>query len=443
MRDLIAGDGAEPDWWDVALLERFWFDRDTQFSPVELLSGGERRRIQLVLALAARPNVLLLDEPTNDLDLDTLRALEDFLDDWPGAVVIVSHDRTFLDRTVDDVLVIDDGRARRWPGGYEGWLEQRRPPTRAAAPTKPASHVRRPRPGRDGRPAPCDTRSRRSSGVSRRWRTIDGPCTRAGYLGWRSHGAGPDRRSPGGVREGAGRGRGPLARARRGAGGRVTGSARYPGRDDRNRAVRSCRRHRRGASGHRGRAGDGARHQVEGGRRRGARTPCGDHGIGRSRLHVDLSLEPVAEADPTDHVRVDDGLTVIVPADSVTTLTGATLDLPSVPGQGGLVIRNPNRPNPLGDLGQLELTGDAADKVRILLAERINPALAAHGGFAELVGVEDDKAFVTMGGGCQGCSMSAATLREGITKAILEAIPEITEVVDTTDHDEGENPYYR
>ncbi|GJM38401.1 MAG: Fe/S biogenesis protein NfuA [Acidimicrobiales bacterium] len=156
----------------------------------------------------------------------------------------------------------------------------------------------------------------------------------------------------------------------------------------------------------------------------------------------DLSLESIAEAAEGDHIREHEGLTVIVPADSISALTGATLDLPSVAGQGGLVIRNPNRPNPLGDLGQLELVGDAAEKVTILLAERINPALASHGGFAELVGVEGDKAFVTMGGGCQGCAMSAATLREGITKAILEAIPEITEVVDTTDHDQGENPYY-
>ena len=156
----------------------------------------------------------------------------------------------------------------------------------------------------------------------------------------------------------------------------------------------------------------------------------------------DLSLEPVAEAADDDHVHVSEGLAVIIPANSVDSMRGATLDLPSVAGQGGLVIRNPNRPNPLGDMGQLELTGDAADKVRTLLAERINPALAAHGGYAELVGVEDDKAFVTMGGGCQGCAMSAATLREGITKAILEAIPEITEVVDTTDHEQGENPYY-
>ncbi|MDG2028007.1 MAG: NifU family protein [Acidimicrobiales bacterium] len=156
----------------------------------------------------------------------------------------------------------------------------------------------------------------------------------------------------------------------------------------------------------------------------------------------DLSLEPIAEAADDDNVHESNGLTIIVPAESVSALTGATLDLPSVAGQGGLVIRNPNRPNPLGDLGQLELTGDTAEKVQILLAERINPALASHGGFAELVGVEDDKVFVTMGGGCQGCAMSAATLREGITKAILEAIPEITEVVDTTDHEQGENPYY-
>jgi len=165
-------------------------------------------------------------------------------------------------------------------------------------------------------------------------------------------------------------------------------------------------------------------------------------GISGVDYTYDLSLEPVAEAADDDHVHMTDGLAVIIPANSVDSMRGATLDLPSVAGQGGLVIRNPNRPNPLGDMGQLELTGDAADKVRVLLAERINPALAAHGGFAELVGVEDDRAFVTMGGGCQGCAMSAATLREGITKAILEAIPEITEVVDTTDHDQGENPYY-
>ena len=128
VRQFIAGDGAQPDWWDLALLERFWFDSDTQRSPINMLSGGERRRLQLVVTLADKPNVLLLDEPTNDLDLDTLRALEDFLEHWPGALIVVSHDRALLNRTVDDVLVIDDRRARRWPGGYEAWLIDRQRP---------------------------------------------------------------------------------------------------------------------------------------------------------------------------------------------------------------------------------------------------------------------------------------------------------------------------
>ena len=139
VRQAIAGDRAQPDWWDAALLERFWFDSDAQRSPIGMLSGGERRRLQLVLTLAAKPNVLLLDEPTNDLDLDTLRALEDFLDDWPGAVIVVSHDRTFLDRTVEDVLVVHEASARRWPGGYEAWLVDRKAPTKGAGSATPSS----------------------------------------------------------------------------------------------------------------------------------------------------------------------------------------------------------------------------------------------------------------------------------------------------------------
>jgi ATP-binding cassette subfamily F protein uup len=80
----------------------------------------------LLLTLLERPNLLLLDEPTNDLDLDTLRALEDFLDDWPGAAVIVSHDRALLDRTCDDVIVFEPGRRpARYPGGAEAWVRDR------------------------------------------------------------------------------------------------------------------------------------------------------------------------------------------------------------------------------------------------------------------------------------------------------------------------------
>ena len=107
-------------------MRQFWFDGDTQYAPISTLSGGERRRLQLLLTLIEQPNVLLLDEPTNDLDLYTLRALEDYLDEWPGIVVVVSHDRIFLDRTVIDVLALDGvGGAAVVRGGVAGWLKQR------------------------------------------------------------------------------------------------------------------------------------------------------------------------------------------------------------------------------------------------------------------------------------------------------------------------------
>jgi ATP-binding cassette subfamily F protein uup len=126
VRELVAGPHREPDHRDRALLERFWFDTTSQYAKVRMLSGGERRRLQLVMVLATEPNVLILDEPTNDLDLDTLRSLESFLDDWPGALVVASHDRAFLDRVADHVLAIDPGGSvRRVPGGVAGWLAER------------------------------------------------------------------------------------------------------------------------------------------------------------------------------------------------------------------------------------------------------------------------------------------------------------------------------
>ena len=114
-REIVAGPDRAPDWTDARLLEAFWFDSDSQWAPVELLSGGERRRLQLLKVLASRPNVLLLDEPTNDLDLETLRALEDFLEDWPGAVVLVSHDRAFVDRVANRTLKIDMAQGPQKP----------------------------------------------------------------------------------------------------------------------------------------------------------------------------------------------------------------------------------------------------------------------------------------------------------------------------------------
>jgi len=154
----------------------------------------------------------------------------------------------------------------------------------------------------------------------------------------------------------------------------------------------------------------------------------------------DLTFDPIADADEADAQYRQGDLPVIAPAGSIEQLTGATLDVPAGGGPG-LVLRNPNRPDPLSGK-HLELTGTIAEQVDQLLKEQINPALASHGGFAELKGVEGDKVYVTMGGGCQGCAVSAMTLRDGIARSIKEAIPEVTDVIDTTDHDAGENPFY-
>ncbi len=135
---------------DVALMKRFWFTGNLPYTRVADLSGGERRRLQLLAVLARRPNVLLLDEPTNDLDLDTLRILEDVLDDWPGTLVVVSHDRAFLDRTIETVVAVEADGVRPVAGGLDAWMSRlsapavRPPPATAAAPER-----RRPAPGAD------------------------------------------------------------------------------------------------------------------------------------------------------------------------------------------------------------------------------------------------------------------------------------------------------
>ena len=139
VREAVAGPHRPPSVEEATLLERFWFDRDAQFAPIGTLSGGERRRLQLLLVLAERPNVLLLDEPTNDLDLDTLRVLEDFLEDWPGALVTVSHDRAFLERTVEDALLLDGGTVGRAPGGFAAWDRARRARTSTPPTPRPSS----------------------------------------------------------------------------------------------------------------------------------------------------------------------------------------------------------------------------------------------------------------------------------------------------------------
>ena len=129
------------------LLEQFLFPAEEQWSPICKLSGGEKRRLYLLSVLAAAPNVLLLDEPTNDLDLQTLAALEDYLDSFPGAVVAVSHDRYFLDRVARRVFAVErDGTVRGYPGGYTEYLEARRAEEAERAPRPAAPEKKADRP---------------------------------------------------------------------------------------------------------------------------------------------------------------------------------------------------------------------------------------------------------------------------------------------------------
>ena len=161
LQDLVAGPHRSPgSLGDIELMKRFAFTGELPFARVGTLSGGERRRLQLLLVLAGRPNVLFLDEPTNDLDLDTLRILEDFLEDWPGALVVVSHDRTFLERTTERLVAVEPGgTVRAVAGGVTGWVARvqhgdlrragsLRPPT---APTGPRAVATAPRPADRGR----------------------------------------------------------------------------------------------------------------------------------------------------------------------------------------------------------------------------------------------------------------------------------------------------
>jgi ATP-binding cassette subfamily F protein uup len=127
------------------MLERFGFTGDRLTARIGDLSGGERRRLQLLRLLLDEPNVLLLDDPTNDLDIETLTVVEDFLDSWPGTLVVVSHDRYFLERVTDVVYaVMGDASLGLLPGGVDEYLERRttdsahrRTPAAASEPTPP------------------------------------------------------------------------------------------------------------------------------------------------------------------------------------------------------------------------------------------------------------------------------------------------------------------
>jgi ATP-binding cassette subfamily F protein uup len=109
------------------MLEKFLFPPNQQYAPINKLSGGEKRRLFLLKVLMSAPNVLILDEPTNDLDVQTLAVLEDYLEDFNGCVIVVSHDRYFLDRTIDMVFALESGgNLRLYPGNYSVYLDYKK-----------------------------------------------------------------------------------------------------------------------------------------------------------------------------------------------------------------------------------------------------------------------------------------------------------------------------
>lgn len=169
-------------------------------------------------------------------------------------------------------------------------------------------------------------------------------------------------------------------------------------------------------------------------------------GVSGSGFSYDMYLKSVDDAAPGDVVVAGaDDLQVVIPSGSVDQMRGSTIDLSDSPGGGGLFVQNPQSPSPaVGGAGRSAAppTGPVAERVIHVLDQQINPAIAAHGGHAELVAVEDDVAYLRLSGGCQGCGMASVTLSQGIEVAIRENVPEITRIVDVTDHESGANPYY-
>jgi Fe/S biogenesis protein NfuA len=131
----------------------------------------------------------------------------------------------------------------------------------------------------------------------------------------------------------------------------------------------------------------------------------------------------------------------MIPQQSLEPLRGASLTM----GEDGLAMDNPNRPtaSPAMAAPQGTLEGPLAEQVGQVLTEAVNPAIAAHGGRAELVSVDGTIAYLKLGGGCQGCGMAQVTLKQGIERILKESIPELTDVVDVTDHASGTDPYYQ
>ena len=161
----------------------------------------------------------------------------------------------------------------------------------------------------------------------------------------------------------------------------------------------------------------------------------------------DMYFQATSDAVPGDWIDHLGGFTLIVPGQSIDRIRGSVLDLSPDADGGGMVIRNPNRPPPARRSPAMtgpppDLSGDVAQRVIQVLDAQINPSIAAHGGRADLVAVQDGAAYLRLSGGCAGCGMAAVTLSQGIEVAIKQSVPEIVRIVDVTDHAAGTNPYF-
>ncbi len=167
-------------------------------------------------------------------------------------------------------------------------------------------------------------------------------------------------------------------------------------------------------------------------------------GTSANQWTCSIALKPLDAAAPYDAVVRQRDLAIVVPERDFDKVRGATIDWLDDPfAGGGLRVDNPNTPSPaIGAPPPADLSGDVPQRVIQVLDQQVNPTIAAHGGRAELVAVEQETAYLRLGGGCQGCAMATVTLSQGIEAAIIQAVPEITSVVDVTDHQTGTNPYF-
>ncbi|MGH8911965.1 MAG: NifU family protein [Acidimicrobiia bacterium] len=163
-------------------------------------------------------------------------------------------------------------------------------------------------------------------------------------------------------------------------------------------------------------------------------------GITGLQFNYDLAFVPVADKTDAQRLERHGDLAIIVADADVEKLQGASLELSA----DGLSMNNPNSPAPPPMAAPKgDLSGPLADRVQQVIIEQVNPAIASHGGGAELVSVDDDTAYLRLFGGCQGCGMAQVTLHQGIERILVEAIPELVSVVDVTDHASGTDPYYQ